>query len=153
MPAGFGDDGDVALQQHGHAELVGQPTGGGDPVGARRVPGQPGELAGVRRQHGRRAAVADQVGVRGQDRQRVGVDDHRQVGVEREPQRRGTGLVGAQPGADDPGLHPARRARRWARRSPPASANHLLRQRFPHSAPCPDVAATAAPVHRMAAPG
>ena len=45
--------------------------------------------------------------MRCQDRQPVGVDDHRQIGVEGEPQRGGTGLVGAQPWADDPGLHPA----------------------------------------------
>ena len=36
--------------------------------------------------------------MRGQDRQRVGVDDHRQVGVQCEPQRRCADVVGAQSG-------------------------------------------------------
>ena len=54
--AGFGDDGDVALQQHGRAELRRRACGwramrsspGGEP-------GQPGELPRMRGQHGRRA--------------------------------------------------------------------------------------------------
>ena len=79
--AGVGDDGDVALEQHGGAERVGQLAGGADPVVPGRVAGQPGEFTGVRGQHRRRAAVGDQLGVGGQDGQPVGVDEHRQVGA------------------------------------------------------------------------
>ena len=74
---GIGDDGDVALQQHGRAECVGEFAGGADAVVAGRSAGQPGELAGVRRQHGRRATGGEHVGVRRQDGQPVGVDQHR----------------------------------------------------------------------------
>jgi len=59
------------------------------------VAGQPGEFTGVRGQHGRGGPVGDEVGVRGQDGQPVGVDQHRQVGAQREPQRGGAGVVGA----------------------------------------------------------
>ena len=52
--AGFGDDGDVALEQHGRAELVGEPAGGGDAVvaGRRRRP------AGRTRRHAASAPSA-----------------------------------------------------------------------------------------------
>ncbi len=110
-PAGFGDDGDVALQQHGDPERVGQLAGGADTVVAGRGAGQSGELTGVRRQQGRGATAADHVGVGRQDGQRVGVDQHRQVGAQREPQRGGSGVVGAQARPDDPGLHPPGRGR------------------------------------------
>ena len=84
---------------------------GGDPVIAGRIPGQPGEFTRVRGQHGRRGAVDHQIGMGGKDGQPVGVDDHRQVGLQREPQRGGPGVVGAQSRPDHPGLHPPGRRR------------------------------------------
>ncbi|EUA53027.1 hypothetical protein I550_4659 [Mycobacterium intracellulare 1956] len=104
--ARIGDDRDVPLEQHRGAERVGQLAARAHPVITGGVTRQTGEFTRVRGQHRRRAAFGDQFGMGRQDGQPVGVHDHRQVGVEREPQRRGPGVVGAQPRPDDQGLHP-----------------------------------------------
>ena len=74
---------------------------GGEPARSR-------EFACVRGQYGRCSAAGDQIGVCGEDGQRVGVDDHRQIGLKREPQRGSPGVVGAEAGSDRPGLHATR---------------------------------------------
>ena len=88
-----------------------RPAGGGDAVVAgRRTRHRPNSPAcGVSTVGALR--LVEQVGVRGQDGQRVGVDDHGQIGVQCEPQRRGADVVGAKPRPDYPGLHPTRAGR------------------------------------------
>ncbi|AMC65952.1 bifunctional ADP-dependent (S)-NAD(P)H-hydrate dehydratase/NAD(P)H-hydrate epimerase [Mycobacterium tuberculosis variant africanum] len=61
--AGIGDDGDIALEQHGGAQRVGQLAAGPHAVVIGRRPGQPGELTGVRRQDRRGVAARHQIGV------------------------------------------------------------------------------------------
>ena len=59
--AGIGDDRDVALEQHGGAERVGQLAARADPVVPGRVTRQSGEFTRVRCQHRRRAAIVHAV--------------------------------------------------------------------------------------------
>ncbi len=72
---GFSDDRHVTLQQHRGAEPFGELAGRGDAVVTGRSTGQSCEFTRMRRQYGRRPTTGDQIGMSGEDGQRVGVDD------------------------------------------------------------------------------
>ena len=107
VPVGVGDDGRVALEQH-DARRARRPAGGPRRSGRRPTSApKPRELPVVRGEQVGAVRPRTSVRLARPAGQRVGVDDHRQVGGQHLGQHAAGVVVGAHAGADHPGLHPA----------------------------------------------